>query len=165
MSSNNTLLEVKNLEVKFSTFGGTVEAVRQISFSVGHGETLAIVGESGCGKSVTVQSIMGLLASPPARINADRVHLFEKDILHQKTINGKEIRGNEVGMIFQDPMSSLNPTMKIGNQVAETLIVHRGYKKSLAQARATELLDMVKIPEPKKRTNHSPRCNNPIRDS
>ena len=150
------LLSVKNLEVNFAANDGTVKAVRNISFSINRGETLAIVGESGCGKSVTVQSIMGLLSSPPAEINAAEITLNKQDIQSSTEINGKDIRGNEIGMIFQDPMTSLNPTMRIGSQVAETLLVHRGLSRKAAQLKAVELLDLVKIPEPEKRAKQYP---------
>ncbi len=156
MTENPPLLSVKNLEVNFATDGGTVKAVRNISFSISRGETLAIVGESGCGKSVTVQSIMGLLSSPPADINASEIKLIDQNIQHSTKINGKDIRGNVIGMIFQDPMTSLNPTMKIGNQVAETLLVHRGLTSKAARRKAIELLDLVKIPEPAKRARQYP---------
>lgn len=150
------LLSVKNLEVNFAANEGTVKAVRKISFSINRGETLAIVGESGCGKSVTVQSIMGLLSSPPAEINASEITLHNHDILSSPKIDGKDMRGNEIGMIFQDPMTSLNPTMRVGNQVAETLLVHRGFSRKAAQLKAVELLDLVKIPEPSKRARQYP---------
>ena len=150
------LLSVKNLEVDFTANDGTVKAVRNISFSINRGETLAIVGESGCGKSVTVQSIMGLLSSPPAEISASEITLNKQDIQSSTEINGKDIRGNEIGMIFQDPMTSLNPTMRIGSQVAETLLVHRGLSRKAAQLKAVELLDLVKIPEPEKRAKQYP---------
>ena len=150
------LLSVKNLEVNFAANDGTVKAVRNISFSINRGETLAIVGESGCGKSVTVQSIMGLLSSPPAEISASEITLNKQDIQSSTEINGKDIRGNEIGMIFQDPMTSLNPTMRIGSQVAETLLVHRGLSRKAAQLKAVELLDLVKIPEPEKRAKQYP---------
>ena len=150
------LLSVKNLEVSFSASGGNVQAVRNISFSIDSGQTLAIVGESGCGKSVTVQSIMGLLPTPPAKIDAAEIKLMDQSIQHSHTINGKDIRGNAIGMIFQDPMTSLNPTMKIGHQVAETLIVHQKFSRKNAHNKAVELLDLVKIPDPAKRARQYP---------
>ncbi len=150
------LLEVKNLHVEFTTYGGIVHAVRGVDFSVDKGETLAIVGESGCGKSVTVQSIMGLIPMPPGRITQGTAHLQGQDIIQNKAIDGKDIRGNFVGMIFQDPMSSLNPTMTIGAQIAEPLEVHRGFSRRAAMKRATELLDMVQIPEAAKRARQYP---------
>ena len=150
------LLDVKNLHVEFTTYGGIVHAVRGVDFSVDEGETLAIVGESGCGKSVTVQSIMGLIPMPPGRITQGTAHLRGHDIIQSKIIDGKDIRGNFVGMIFQDPMTSLNPTMTIGAQIAEPLEVHRGYSHRQAMSRAAELLDMVQIPEAAKRARQYP---------
>lgn len=150
------LLQVGNLHVDFKTYGGVVQAVRGVSFDVYPGQTLAIVGESGCGKSVTVQSLMGLIPMPPGRIHQGTATLRGQDILGSKIINGQDIRGSEISMIFQDPMTSLNPTMNIGNQIAETLVVHRGYSKAQAMNRAIELLDMSKIPEAAKRAKQYP---------
>jgi len=150
------LLEVRDLHVEFDTYGGIVHAVRGVSFDVYPGKTLAIVGESGCGKSVTVQSIMGLIPMPPGRITKGSARLRGRDILRSKLIDGKDIRGDEVGMIFQDPMSSLNPTMTIGAQIAETLEVHRGYSHREAMARAVELLETSRIPEAAKRARQYP---------
>ncbi len=150
------LLEVTDLHVEFDTYGGTVHAVRGATFSVEAGETLAIVGESGCGKSVTVQSIMGLIPMPPGRITAGQASLRGSDILRRKQINGVDIRGAEIGMIFQDPMTSLNPTMTIGDQIAETLIVHRGFSKKQASDRAIELLSATRIPDAAKRARQYP---------
>jgi oligopeptide/dipeptide ABC transporter ATP-binding protein len=150
------LLKVDNLHVDFQTYGGVVQAVRGISFDVHAGQTLAIVGESGCGKSVTVQSLMGLIPMPPGRIHQGSATLRGKDILASKFIDGDDIRGREISMIFQDPMTSLNPTMNIGSQIAETLEVHRGYSKTQAFNRAIELLDMSKIPEAAKRAKQYP---------
>ena len=150
------LLQVENLRVEFDTYGGTVQAVRGVSFEVDAGETLAIVGESGCGKSVTVQSIMGLTPMPPGRITSGSARLRGVDILGRTRIDGREIRGREIGMIFQDPMTSLNPTMTIGDQIAETLEVHRGWSRKRASARAVELLEMARIPEAAKRARQYP---------
>jgi oligopeptide/dipeptide ABC transporter ATP-binding protein len=150
------LLEVTDLHVEFDTYGGTVHAVRGATFSVAAGETLAIVGESGCGKSVTVQSIMGLIPMPPGRITAGQATLRGTDILRRKQINGVDVRGAEIGMIFQDPMTSLNPTMTIGDQIAETLIVHRGYSARQAMDRAIELLSATRIPDAVKRAQQYP---------
>ena len=154
--SDTAVLAVNDLHVEFDTYGGTVKAVRGISFSVHAGKTLAIVGESGCGKSVTVQSIMGLTPMPPGRITRGTALLDGVDIIKQKIINGEDIRGARIGMIFQDPMSSLNPTMKVGNQIAETLQVHRGFTHKKAYARAVELLGRMNIPEAAKRANQYP---------
>ena len=137
-------------------YGGIVKAVRGVSFSVHAGRTLAIVGESGCGKTVTVQSIMGLIPMPPGRITRGTALLDGVDIIRQKVVGGRDIRGNRVGMIFQDPMSALNPTMTVGDQIAETLQVHRGQSKRQALARAVELLALTHIPEPEQRARQYP---------
>jgi oligopeptide/dipeptide ABC transporter ATP-binding protein len=150
------LLEVEDLHVEFDTYGGTVQAVRGVSFHVDSAETLAIVGESGCGKSVAMQAVMGLTPMPPGRIMAGSARLRGKEFLGQRRVDGKSICGDEIGMIFQDAMSSLNPTMRIGDQIAETLQVHRGYSHSKAFSRAIELLDLVKIPEANKRARQYP---------
>ena len=152
----SALLEVRGLRVEFATYGGTVHAVRGVSFALERGKTLAIVGESGCGKSVTVQSIMGLVPMPPGKITGGAATLDGHDILHDQKIDGKDIRGRLVGMIFQDPMSSLNPTMTIGDQIAETLQVHRRYSHRRAFARAVELIEMTRIPEAAKRAKQYP---------
>ncbi len=152
----STLLEVENLAVEFDTYGGTVQAVRGVNFTVQAGKTLAIVGESGCGKSVTVQSMMGLIPMPPGRITAGSARLRGQEILGRTLVDGREIRGSQIGMIFQDPMTSLNPTMTIGKQIAEPLQVHRGYSAKKAFARAIELLEMSKIPEAAKRARQYP---------
>ena len=151
-----SLLEVSDLRVEFDTYGGTVQAVRGVSFSLERGKTLAIVGESGCGKSVTVQSIMGLIPMPPGRVTSGTAKLDGKDVLRDQKADGKDIRGRLVGMIFQDPMTSLNPTMTIGDQIAETLQVHRRYSRREAFARAIELIDMTRIPEAAKRARQYP---------
>lgn len=150
------LLEVRDLRVEFDTYGGIVQAVRGVDFSVDAGRTLAIVGESGCGKSVTVQAIMGLIPRPPGRITSGSALLRGESVLGGISASGKEIRGAEIGMIFQDPMSSLNPTMTIGEQIAEPLIVHRGYSQAQALARAVELLELVRIPEARRRARQYP---------
>jgi oligopeptide/dipeptide ABC transporter ATP-binding protein len=150
------VLEVEDLHVEFDTYGGIVKAVRGASFNVRRGQTLAIVGESGCGKSVTVQSIMGLIPMPPGRITRGHARFRGVDILRRKIIDGDDVRGNRIGMIFQDPMSSLNPTMTVGDQIAETLQVHRGYSKAKAKARVIELLNATNIPEAEKRARQYP---------
>ena len=150
------LLDVKNLEVEFATYGGDVKAVRGVSFHVDQGETLAIVGESGCGKSVTVQSIMGIIPMPPGKITAGSAKLKGKEILGLPPKEANKFRGVEIGMIFQDPMTSLNPTMKVGHQISETLRVHRGFSHKDAWNRSIDLLDKTRIPEAKKRANQYP---------
>ena len=149
-------LAVEDLAVEFATYGGTVQAVRGVSFQVGRGETLAIVGESGCGKSVTVQALMGLIPMPPGRITQGRATLEGKNILHLPPREANQFRGVKIGMIFQDPMTSLNPTMTIGDQIAETLKVHRGKSHREAFALAIELLEKTHIPEAAKRARQYP---------
>ena len=150
------VLDVQDLHVEFDTYGGVVKAVRGASFSVHSGKTLAIVGESGCGKSVSAQSIMGLIPMPPGRITRGTALLDGVDIVRQKIVDGKDVRGNRVGMIFQDPMSALNPTMRVGDQIAETLQVHRGYSQRQAFDRAVEVLTLANIPEAERRARQYP---------
>ena len=151
-----TLLEVKNLSVSFKTFFGEVEAVRNISFDVGSSETVAIVGESGCGKSVTANSIMQLLPMPPAFFKNGQIIFNGKNLLDKSDKEMEVVRGNEISMIFQDPMTSLNPTMKIGKQIVEGLIRHQRLSKSEAKKKAVEMLNLVAVPEPEKRVNQYP---------
>ncbi|MDG1909015.1 MAG: ABC transporter ATP-binding protein [Pseudomonadales bacterium] len=152
----DSILEVTDLSVEFATYGGRVKAVRGVSFDVKAGETLAIVGESGCGKSVTVQSLMGIIPMPPGEITGGVAKLNGKDILGLTSKEANEFRGVKIGMIFQDPMTSLNPTMTIGDQIAETLMVHRGMGKKAAFDREVELLDKTKISEAAKRAKQYP---------
>ncbi len=153
---NDKILEVNNLAVEFETYGGTVKAVRGVTFDARKGETLAIVGESGCGKSVTVQALMGLIPMPPGKITSGTALLNGKNILNLPPKEANKFRGVEIGMIFQDPMSSLNPTMTIGDQIAETLKVHRGKSDRDAQKTAVELLEKTRIPEAAKRAKQYP---------
>ena len=156
IETSPALLEVKDLAVEFDTYGGVVKAVRGVGFKVEQGKTLAIVGESGCGKSVTVQSMMGLIPMPPGRITSGTARLRGREVLGRNTIDGKQIRGAELGMIFQDPMTSLNPTMTIGDQIAEPLQVHKGYSYRRAFDEAIRLLELSKIPEAEKRAKQYP---------
>jgi oligopeptide/dipeptide ABC transporter ATP-binding protein len=156
LAADRTILEISDLHVEFDTYGGVVKAVRGVELSVRAGKTLAIVGESGCGKSVTVQSIMGLIPMPPGRITRGTAMFEGVDIIRQKIVRGSDVRGNRIGMIFQDPMSSLNPTMTVGDQIAETLQVHRGYSKDAARTRAVELLASSHIPEAEQRAGQYP---------
>ena len=150
------ILEVENLSVEFATYGGNVKAVRGISFDVYRGETLAIVGESGCGKSVSVQAIMGLIPVPPGKITSGSAKLNGENILGLTAKQANRFRGVEIGMIFQDPMTSLNPTMTIGDQISETLMVHRGLSYAEASANAVALLEKTHIPEAAKRARQYP---------
>jgi oligopeptide/dipeptide ABC transporter ATP-binding protein len=152
----DTLLEVQDLTVDFHTHGGTVEAVRGISFSVARGETLAIVGESGCGKSVSMQALLGLIPMPPGVIRRGSAQLLDTALLPPRPATLNAVRGQRVGMIFQDPMSALNPTMRIGDQIAETLRIHQGLSRSAAAQRAVALLEEVRIPEAATRARQYP---------
>lgn len=150
------LLTVENLFVSFRTYLGEVKAVRNVSFSVGYGETLAIVGESGSGKSVTAQAIMGLIPTPPGRITGGKITFEEANLLVKSRKEMEGVRGKEIGMIFQDPMTSLNPTMKVGKQIIEGLIKHRGLSKAEARVKAIEMLNLVGISDPNKRVDQYP---------
>ncbi len=150
------IVQVKDLQVEFDTYGGIVKAVRGVSFDVYSGKTLAIVGESGCGKSVTVQSLMGLIPMPPGRVTSGSVKLKGREILGVPAKVANRFRGKEIGMIFQDPMTSLNPTMTVGKQIAETLRLHDGLSFEEGRRRAIELLKQVQIPEAETRVDHYP---------
>ncbi|WP_278286144.1 ABC transporter ATP-binding protein [Vallitalea okinawensis] len=149
------LLEVNDLHVSFKVHGGTVKAVRGVSFELHEGETLAIVGESGSGKSVCTKTIMGIIAKN-GRIDKGEILLEDRDIAQMKEKELEKIRGKEIAMIFQDPMTSLNPTMKIGKQIMEPMVKHRGMSKSEAKAEAIKLIDLVGIDEPEKRFHQYP---------
>jgi oligopeptide/dipeptide ABC transporter ATP-binding protein len=140
------LLQVTDLQTHFFTREGVVRAVDGVSFSLEKGKTLGIVGESGCGKSVTALSIMGLIPKPPAKIVNGSVVFEGRDITHLRESQLEELRGNEIAMIFQDPMTSLNPTLKIGTQITEVVRRHWDVSKQEARKRAIELLDEVHIP-------------------
>jgi oligopeptide transport system ATP-binding protein len=140
------LLDVQNLEVRFDTFEGTVHAVNGVSFQVNKGETLGIVGESGCGKSVTVLSVMGLIPEPPGKISNGVVNYGGIDLLKTDKTTMQKIRGREIAMIFQDPMTSLNPVLTIGRQISETQMLHLRVSQEEANQRTVELLGMVGIP-------------------
>ena len=150
------LLEVNNLSISFHTYGGEVQAVRDVNFDLHEGETLAIVGESGSGKSVTVQSVMRLISMPPGEFKSGSIIMKGEDIVKKTEKEMESIRGQDIGMIFQDPMTSLNPTMKIGRQITEGLIKHQGMSKKEANERGLELLKLVGIPNPERRINQYP---------
>lgn len=150
------LLEVKDLEINFHTQAGIVRAVRGVSFSMEKGETLALVGESGSGKSVTAQAIMKLLPTPPAEIAKGQIILDGEDIVPKTEKQMEKIRGNVVSMIFQDPMTSLNPTMKIGKQISELLMKNNKMTKNEAKLKTIELLELVGIPNAANRYNQYP---------
>ena len=155
MNDTDNVLKVRNLRVSFDTFAGTVHAIRDVSFVLRRGETLALVGESGSGKSVTCRAIMRLLARN-AHIDGGEI-LFEGGNLFQKSAREmRRIRGGDIAMIFQDPMTALDPTMKIGRQIAETVTLHRRVSRAQARARALELLELVGIEEPERRYHQYP---------
>jgi oligopeptide/dipeptide ABC transporter ATP-binding protein len=150
------LLDVRDLRTYFHTREGVVRAVDGVSFEVNTGRTLGIVGESGCGKSVTALSIMGLLPTPPARIEGGAVMFEGRDLTTLPERRLEDIRGAEIGMIFQDPMTSLNPTLTIGTQITETLRRHLDLDKKAARKRAVELLQEVRIPHAERRLDDYP---------
>jgi peptide/nickel transport system ATP-binding protein len=150
------LLEVDDLTTHFFTRDGIVRAVDGVSFSVMRGEVLAIVGESGCGKSVTSLSIMRLVASPPGRTVRGRVLFEGRDLLRLPEPEMRKVRGDAISMIFQEPMTSLNPVLTIGHQIAEALVLHRGLSRDEAMRRSIELLRLVRIPAPDRRATQYP---------
>jgi peptide/nickel transport system ATP-binding protein len=156
MSSPRPLLRVDDLQTHFHTRDGVVRAVDGVSFDVMPGETLAVVGESGCGKSVTAMSILRLLPMPPARIAGGRIEFEGRDLLELSEPEMRKVRGNAISMIFQEPMTSLNPVLTIGRQIAEALVLHRGMSEREATARATEMLRKVHIPEAERRITQYP---------
>jgi oligopeptide/dipeptide ABC transporter ATP-binding protein len=150
------LLEVNDLKTHFFTREGVVQAVDGISFSLEKGKTLGIVGESGCGKSVTALSIMGLIPKPPAKIVAGEVLFDGRDLTQLSERQMQSIRGDQIAMIFQDPMTSLNPTLKIGLQITETILAHQDVSKADARKRAVDLLEEVGIPRAAERLDDYP---------
>ncbi|TSB45460.1 ABC transporter ATP-binding protein [Alkalicoccobacillus porphyridii] len=154
--SNQKLLDVRDLHVSFDTYGGRVHAVRGVNLSLEKGETLAIVGESGCGKSVTAQSIMRLIAEPPGKINKGEILLKGENLLTYSDKKMRSIRGKDISMIFQDPMTSLNPTLTIGDQLTEGLIKHASLSSKDAQKQALQMLDLVGISNAKERLKQFP---------
>jgi oligopeptide transport system ATP-binding protein len=152
----DSLLEVKGLETRFFTQDGLVKAVNGISYHLDEGETLAIVGESGCGKSVGVLSLLRLIPQPPGKVTAGEVWFEGKDLLKMSDEEIRQVRGNRIAMIFQDPMTSLNPVLTIGFQVSEALMLHMGMDRAAAAKRTVELLEMVGIPEAANRMDDYP---------
>jgi oligopeptide transport system ATP-binding protein len=150
------LLEVRDLHTSFQTRDGTVRAVDGVSFQIEEGETIALAGESGCGKSVTALSLMRLLSSPPARIGPGAILFDGRDVLKLRPEEMRRIRGNQMAMIFQDPMTSLNPVLTIGQQLREPLELHLGMNDEEAHDRAIEMLKMVGIPEAETRLDDYP---------
>ncbi|MFC7393086.1 ABC transporter ATP-binding protein [Scopulibacillus cellulosilyticus] len=150
------ILEIKDLKISFDTFSGEVQAVRGVNLTLKKGETLAIVGESGSGKSVTSKAIMKLIPHPPGRFKSGEILFEGKDLVKYSEKNMHKIRGSEISMIFQDPMTALNPTMTIGAQIMEGLRKHQNMNKQQARERAVKLLDLVGIPNPEARLKQYP---------
>jgi oligopeptide transport system ATP-binding protein len=158
VSSNgrNALLKVEDLVTRFYTPEGVVHAVNGVSFNLAEGETLGVVGECGCGKSVTMLSILQLIARPPGKIESGHAWFENKDLLNISSDQIRDVRGSQISMIFQDPMTSLNPVLTIERQIAESLILHLRMNKQQARERVVDLLEMVGIPEAEKRLNDYP---------
>jgi peptide/nickel transport system ATP-binding protein len=149
------LLEVDNLQTHFGTIEGVVRAVEGVSFHIDAGETIGIVGESGCGKSVTAMSILRLIPEPPGRI-AGRITFQGKELLELPDAEMRKIRGKDISMIFQEPMTSLNPVLSVGRQIGETLRLHEGLSGADAERRSVDMLNLVGIPEPERRVKEYP---------
>lgn len=156
MSNNDVILEVKNLHTYFNTDAGVVKAVNGVNYNLNRGEVLGIVGESGSGKSVSSLSIMKLIPTPPGKIVDGEVLFDGKDLLKMNEKELRSVRGDKIAMIFQDPMTSLNPFLRISTQLMETIILHQKLKKEDARAKAIEMLTLVGIPSPNRRINDYP---------
>ena len=154
--TSNSLLEVSDLRTHFFTQGGVIKAVDGVSFHINEGETLGLVGESGCGKSVSALSLMRLVPNPPGRIVSGQVVFEGRDLIQLSDSEMRSVRGARIGMIFQEPMTSLNPVLTIGRQITEPLELHLKMTKNVAATRAAELLDMVGIPDPDERLQDYP---------
>ncbi|MDP4125387.1 MAG: ABC transporter ATP-binding protein [Bacillota bacterium] len=154
--SQELLLQVKDLRTHFYTEAGVVKAVDGVNLEINKGETLGVVGESGSGKSITAMSIMRLIPIPPGKIVSGEVIFNGKDLIKESETNMMKIRGNDIAMIFQDPMTSLNPVLTVGEQIMESIILHQKLKRSEAKKKAVEMLKKVGIPEPESRINNYP---------
>ncbi|WP_308639200.1 ABC transporter ATP-binding protein [Paenibacillus silvisoli] len=153
---NNPILDIKDLHISFHVRGGEVQAVRGVDLQINRGESVAIVGESGSGKSVTAQSILRLIPTPPGEYKKGSISFMGEDLLSKTEKEMESIRGKEIGMIFQDPMTSLNPTLTVGRQITEVLIKHQNLSASDATNRAVELLTLVGIPNAAERVKQYP---------
>ena len=156
MSKQTPLLSVKNLGVEFSTERGIIRAIENVSFDVMPGETMGLVGESGCGKSVTSLAILGLIPSPPGRITSGSIQLNGRELVGLPESEYRRIRGSEISMIFQEPMTALNPVFRISNQMIDVLVRHQKLTRRQARNRAVEMLALVGIPSPEKRIDEYP---------
>ena len=156
MQTQTPLLEVEGLKTYFTLEKGTVKALDGISFAIASGETLGVVGESGCGKSMTAMSIMRQVPDPPGRIVGGDIRFRGESLLHKSKAEMRKIRGGKIAMIFQEPMTSLNPVMTVGRQITETLRIHQRLTREQAKARAIEMLERVRMPLPEKRFGEYP---------
>ena len=155
-AARESVLEIEDLQTHFFTADGVVRAVDGVSYDVRRGETLGVVGESGCGKSVTALSILRLVASPPGRIVGGAIRLEGRNLLEATETEMEDVRGNEISMIFQEPMTSLNPLFTVGKQISEAIALHQGVSKRDAMDRAVDMLRQVHIPEPERRAHEYP---------
>src|SRR4026208_271108 len=150
------LLQVKNLQTSFFTPEGEVRAIDGVSFEIGEGKTIGLVGESGCGKSVTSLSIMRLIPSPPGKIVGGEIVYRDRDLLRLNNEEMRKIRGNEISMIFQEPMTSLNPVFTVGNQIGEAIRLHQGLGKKETREKTIDMLRLVKMADPESRVDSYP---------
>ncbi|MGF3027669.1 ABC transporter ATP-binding protein [Methylobacterium aquaticum] len=151
-----TLLAIDDLQTHFFTRSGILKAVDGVSLSIEPGEVLAVVGESGCGKSVTAFSVLGLVPNPPGRIVGGSIRFEGRELVGLPAREMRALRGDRIGMIFQEPMTSLNPALTVGDQIGEVLVRHRGFTRRQALTRAEELLDLVRVPDPRRRVTEYP---------
>lgn len=154
--ASETVLEIDNLQTYFYTRDGVVRAVDGVSYTVGRGETVGVVGESGCGKSVTALSILQLVADPPGRIVGGAIRFEGVNLLELTEQQMERTRGNDISMIFQEPMTSLNPVLTVGHQISESIMLHQGVSERAAMAKSVEMLRLVHIPEPERRAREYP---------
>ena len=155
-SQGEYLLEIKDLRTHFHTDDGVAKAVDGVNYSIKPGETLGVVGESGCGKSVTAMSVMRLIPMPPGEIVSGEIRFQGRNLLTLSEAEMRKIRGNEISVIFQEPMTSLNPVFKVGHQIGEALILHQNLSKKEARQKTIELLEKVQIPDPQQRIDEYP---------
>jgi len=156
LAANDTLLGVEDLKVRFYMRDGVIRAVNGVSFQLKRGETLGVVGESGCGKSVMALTVLGLIPRPPGRVESGAIYLEQRNLLQLSERQMRRVRGNEISMIFQEPMTSLNPVLKIGEQIAEAGRLHKNMNRQQAWRWAVEMLRMVQIPGPGARSRQYP---------
>ncbi|MBE0535327.1 MAG: ABC transporter ATP-binding protein, partial [Phycisphaerae bacterium] len=156
IKNKDVLLSIRNLTVSFHTEAGEVRAVNDVNFDIGKAKTVALVGESGCGKSVTALSILRLIPDPPGKITRGRAWFRRQDLLNAKDSRMRKVRGNDIAMIFQEPMTSLNPVYTVGRQIVEVIELHQNMKKTEAWGHAIEMLRLVGIADPERRVKEYP---------